>query len=399
MAVTASIAFAQGANVSAAGVALIGVAGGLLVVSNGSDANVVRWRYEIVDVSSLSSLSIGIVQDGIQPTYLFTPDAPGGYLVHLTTFDEFGNLADDFRVFQVPETNGRIIPPFKSSDKSLNFFIGLVQNERGWAPFMETYLRAFDAQIAVVSTWNLALDLDLTAQPNQNFFTDTTYTFAGMTWRKTRSIGDPNTQLVNGTGLVFHPIASFSSQPNTGSMGGVPALFTSLSQFPGLASVAPDWPIRISARVSQSIPADVAVVIGLVGPLVFVPPILAGTYFYFGKVPTNGFLMGVSGLISGNTVSYTDATEYANSDVIVLEMIKGIGRMSSRGLSGVYSSGWPVNSSLLGDVVDVMGQSGSGGTNRMSGWQLMMGAWFRAGAVTTPTATISRLRIEYRVVG
>jgi hypothetical protein len=144
MTVSASIAFTQGATVGAPGVAIIGVDGTAVVVSNGNNLEVVTWQFTIVDVPVASALPTGIVQTGASPTYTFTPDVAGGYLVLLTVFDVDGNFATDYRVFQVPETSGRIIPPFKSTDQSLNFIISSVMNTRGWALFQDAYNKEVD---------------------------------------------------------------------------------------------------------------------------------------------------------------------------------------------------------------------------------------------------------------
>jgi len=144
MSVSAAIYFTQGVSSSAPGVGLIGSAGTPVTVANGNNSNIVRWVYNVVDVSSLSALVLPIVQDGSSPTFSFAPDAPGGYLMELTVYDSGGNFAVDYREFQVAEVTGRYIGAFKSSDASLNFFIGPKQNLRGWATLMEPYLRLID---------------------------------------------------------------------------------------------------------------------------------------------------------------------------------------------------------------------------------------------------------------
>lgn len=144
MSVSAAIYFTQGVSSSTPGVALIGSAGTSVTVANGNNTSIVRWVYNVVDVSSLSALTLPIVQDGPSPTFTFTPDAPGGYLLELTVYDSGGNFAVDYREFQVAEVTGRYIAAFKASDASLNFFIGVKQNLRGWATLMEPYLRLID---------------------------------------------------------------------------------------------------------------------------------------------------------------------------------------------------------------------------------------------------------------
>lgn len=56
------------------------------------------------------------------------------------------------------------------------------------------------------ASWTTALDLDFTAQPNQTLATDTTYTIAGLTARKTGSAQDRTAMaIVGGTGLQIDP--------------------------------------------------------------------------------------------------------------------------------------------------------------------------------------------------
>jgi len=173
MTVSASIAFTQGVQVGAPGVAIIGVDGTLVVVSNGNNTNVVTWTFAFVDVPPTSALPRGVVQTGASPTYSFTPDVTGGYLVQLTTFDIFGNFAIDYRTFQVPETSGRIIPPFKGTDQSLNFIISAVMNLRGWAPFQEAYDREVDILAAGGSVAQIKTS-GFTASPGGVYYLDST---------------------------------------------------------------------------------------------------------------------------------------------------------------------------------------------------------------------------------
>lgn len=137
MAVTASIKFVQGLSTPPAGEALIGVLTILVEVSNGDNSSVRSWTWEIIDVPPGSSVPTGVVASGDAPVYTFTPDVRGGYHFHLTTTDDFLNTAEDFRVFQVPETTGHIIPPFDATAPSLNFLGQL----RGWAKYIEELLR------------------------------------------------------------------------------------------------------------------------------------------------------------------------------------------------------------------------------------------------------------------
>lgn len=214
MTVSAAISFAQGASTSAPGVSLIGVASSLVTASNGgNNTNVVDWLWEMIDVSSLSALPTGVVQEGLTPTYKFTPDASGGYLLHLVVFDQFGNFAEDFRVFQVPETSGRIIPPFRATDKSLNFIISSVMNTRGWSPFMEAYLREIDALAVLVgSGWQTVIDFDFSLQSNQVLASDGMWSIGGLSWKKENTSHESAAMDVShNVGLVITPSTSGGS--------------------------------------------------------------------------------------------------------------------------------------------------------------------------------------------
>ncbi len=143
-AVSCQIVFSQDLITTPPGVALLGVITDPVTISNGNDSNVGQWTFEVIGAPPTSSLTIGIVQVGTIPTFTFIPDVPGGYLFRLTVQGSNGEIAQDLRVFQTPETSGRIIPPFKSTDDSLNFFIGITQNLSGWANTQGDYDRAID---------------------------------------------------------------------------------------------------------------------------------------------------------------------------------------------------------------------------------------------------------------
>jgi hypothetical protein len=170
MSVSASLAFTQGAQIGAPGVAIIGVDGTPVVSSNGNNANVVTWTFTMVDVPTTSALPIGVVQTGSSPTYTFTPDTTGGFLLLLTVYDVFGNFAQDFRTFQVPEVSGRIIPPFKGTDQSLNFIVSSVQNLRGWAPYQDAYDREVDFLASLSAPIPVIKTSSFTAAPGGIYF-------------------------------------------------------------------------------------------------------------------------------------------------------------------------------------------------------------------------------------
>lgn len=137
MAVAAKIKFVQGMSDPPAGEALIGVAAVEVVVTNQNNSNVETYEWEMVDAPPGSSVSTGIMASGGVSTVSFTPDLPGGYILRLTVLDLAGNKATDFRVFQIVEASGYLIPPFTATANALNFS----GQTRGWAKYLEEMLR------------------------------------------------------------------------------------------------------------------------------------------------------------------------------------------------------------------------------------------------------------------
>lgn len=76
---------------------------------------------------------------------IFTPDVRGPYHVDLEIRDVSGNRRVDRKVFLVPETSGFPIPPFDAVASAMNFGGQL----RGWAPALETWLRAVEIAMAI----------------------------------------------------------------------------------------------------------------------------------------------------------------------------------------------------------------------------------------------------------
>ena len=141
----AQIDFTQGENTGGPGFALIGVAGTPVQVSNGDNSNLANWQFTMLDTGPGSALSRGVVQNGALPTYTFTPDVTGCYVILLTTTDNEGNVYSDTRVFGILELSGRLIPSYEATDNAMNFVISSVENTRGWSPFVQAYLKAVDA--------------------------------------------------------------------------------------------------------------------------------------------------------------------------------------------------------------------------------------------------------------
>lgn len=139
----ASIQFLQpgGGGSGVVGQALIGSLALPVTVAAAVDPSIVNWTYAVVSSPPGSAVPIGLAQDGTVPTWIFTPDSRGGYELHLVTRNAAGDMAEDYRVFQVAEASGRIIPPFGADDGSFNFAGQLL----GWAPYLRAYLLAVDA--------------------------------------------------------------------------------------------------------------------------------------------------------------------------------------------------------------------------------------------------------------
>jgi hypothetical protein len=142
MTVSASIKFTQGILNPPAGQALFGAQGSLVVVSNGNDANVVRWVWTILDVPPGSAVTVGVVSDGPTASFSFTPDHVDSFFVQLDVYDLAGNKSTDRRVFAVQRQGSRYIPPFDAEAGELNFG----GQTRGWAVAMEAWLGAVDGR-------------------------------------------------------------------------------------------------------------------------------------------------------------------------------------------------------------------------------------------------------------
>lgn len=137
MAVTANIKFVQGVLTPPAGQALIGVAGVPVTASNEDSSNVETMTWDVVDVPPTSAVATGIAHFGAPQDFIFNPDQPGGYFIHLTVTDLAGNRADSYLVFQIAEPSGYVIPPFMATAPTLNFS----GQTRGWAKYIEELLR------------------------------------------------------------------------------------------------------------------------------------------------------------------------------------------------------------------------------------------------------------------
>jgi hypothetical protein len=139
----AQINFTQGSSTGGPGVALLGVTGTAVIVSNGDDSGIVNYSFTVVDVGVGSEVTQGSVQSGSAPTYSFMPDVSGCYVLQLETQDNLGNVYQDVRVFGIPEVSGRLIPSYLATDGSMNFQTPTV-NSKGWSPYLQAYLKKVD---------------------------------------------------------------------------------------------------------------------------------------------------------------------------------------------------------------------------------------------------------------
>lgn len=146
MAVTCQVKFVQGVTVGTPGIALFGSPGVSVQVSNGaSNAGVAVWTFTVVSVPHGSSVPLGVAQTGATPTWNFTPDMAGCFIVLVTVSD--GNpvpsTASDARAFGVLSPSGNFIPSFTGDNNSLNFG----GQTTGWDVYMEAWLQALELLI------------------------------------------------------------------------------------------------------------------------------------------------------------------------------------------------------------------------------------------------------------
>lgn len=243
MPVSAKITFVQGLSTPPAGEALIGELTTPVTCSNDDNSNVALFEWEMVDRPPTSAVPLGIVAVGTVPTFQFVPDQRGGYLLHLTVTDLAGNRAEDFRVFQVPETTGHLIPPFSALAPALNFAGQL----RGWAKPLEELLRFLLAGGGSSGGgWQTALDLDFTAEATQTIAPDGDYVIGGLTWNKQNSANEQTAmELTNGVGLVIQPDTS----DYAAAARSAPLLWLPLSEL-GIADL--DWSTQFRVWVWMS---------------------------------------------------------------------------------------------------------------------------------------------------
>lgn len=142
MSVSAVIRFTQvGATSPVDGQSVIGVVGNAVTCTSAAyGAAPSGFEWSMLDVPTGSTVSTGLFATATAVAQ-FTPDVTGGYMVELKVFDSDGGSATQRLAFLVPESSGRIIPPFLGDPTSLNH----AGSKKGWAPYLTEYLKAVDA--------------------------------------------------------------------------------------------------------------------------------------------------------------------------------------------------------------------------------------------------------------
>lgn len=145
MAPVAAIKFSQGVTVGVAGRAFqAAVGGGAVTCENGSDTDVARHAWTMLEVPPGSEVMLGPF-GGDSPTATFTPDVGGRcYRVQLVVTSPTGVVRSDIRNVGVPDSFGVFLPPFQPlagvdySKDECNFGGQL----RGWSGVVENAINA-----------------------------------------------------------------------------------------------------------------------------------------------------------------------------------------------------------------------------------------------------------------
>jgi hypothetical protein len=208
------------------------------------------------------------------------------------------------------------------------------------------------AEIATAQRWVSVLDLDLTAEANQNLGADTTYTVGGYTWTKRGTAYElADMQIVNGTGLVICPESDVDGYWTDCT---VPALTIRLGDLLVDESIlVHDTPIRAMCQAYQaagpgSLGSDVGVGLDYTtGGL----NVVAATRYYLADVATGGQCTVKHNEASPDLVFGTTALA-PTYDTPCLWMPFGIGGLSTCYGRGLYGSTWPEIPFLAGWAPD-----------------------------------------------
>lgn len=237
--------------------------------------------------------------------------------------------------------------------------------------------------------WITALDLDLAAQSNQTLGTDTTFTIGGKTWTKRNSTNDQSAMaIVAGSGLVIQPKSTGDWFSGSYTM---PLLEIALQSLH--ASIAIGKRVRIWIYISADNGAANydAVCFGVSSGSA-----VAGHHAERGRTGIDGNVTGITSNLTASSTSTGLAKAVAinsTSNVVVLD-IHALGSPWVTAYYGSYSSGFPAEATLL------LARSYASGSLDMSGltpsnMALVLGAR-RAGSGTSYSATIARVKVEFR---
>lgn len=165
MPVQALLRFVQGPNSDSAGRAVAGtLTDGACTVSNGNNAGVISWKYEMLYVPPGSLVPLTVQGPGAFPTFSFTPDVAGSYRIRLTVANSTASdINTDIRCFCVPFPGGIIAPPYQRNPAPLPLTgaggkpdeMNIAGQPHGWdginsasAKLMYQALKEIDASIA-----------------------------------------------------------------------------------------------------------------------------------------------------------------------------------------------------------------------------------------------------------
>lgn len=156
--VAAAESFSQpgGGGVGIPGFAMIGALSLAVTVANGNNTGVTTWTFVVEDVPPGSTVPTGTVQSGGTPTWTFTPDKPGTYVIILTVSDGVTSVTDT-RTFHVPESTGQIMPGFQEISAYDNYPLNAGHNARGWATAVENWLRTLDTPLTTLTSGPVVL--------------------------------------------------------------------------------------------------------------------------------------------------------------------------------------------------------------------------------------------------
>jgi hypothetical protein len=251
------------------------------------------------------------------------------------------------------------------------------------------------SQLPAAGGWQTAMDLDFSAQPNQSFPTDGTYTIAGnANWVKTNSANEvTHAQIINGTGLQFTP---GSTSDYNGSNYSLPLLWVPLS------SILPssyDWATGI--RVYASIGTDNVTanydneVIG----------VNTNTSLW-GVALKRGFGTGGQGLAYFWNINGSNASGFQTSLVTLNSTTKTLCLELNRVTANTSVSYWtaqiaagvafPLLNTYSTTLLDAFlaSLSPTSGGDTLANFGVMLGAQ-RAGSATAFNTIFQRLRVDY----